>query len=95
MIEYKLSETDIYDFAGWLTTRPGLMRVGNCYESASMAEAVAEYIKAFPERFTKYNWKGLTEFEILDISIECASTHRNDDITYARAVEAKLKEKNT
>lgn len=44
-------ETDLYDFAGWLTTRPGVMAVGSSCEAGPMAEAVGEYIKTFPERF--------------------------------------------
>lgn len=46
-----LGETDIYDFAGWLTARPGMMPVGASSDAAQMAEAVGEYIKAFPQRF--------------------------------------------
>jgi hypothetical protein len=47
-----LHETDIYNFAGWLTTRPGVMPVGATSDAAPMADAVGEYIKTFPERFT-------------------------------------------
>jgi hypothetical protein len=40
-------------------------------------------------------WVGLTEEEIAVICGECAaSAHRADDISYARAIEAKLREKN-
>jgi hypothetical protein len=46
-----LYETDIYDFAGWLTIRPGVMPVGSTSEAGPMAEAVGEYIKTYPERF--------------------------------------------
>lgn len=46
-----VGETDIYDFAGWLTTRPGVLSVGSSLEAGPMAEAVGEYIKAFPQRF--------------------------------------------
>lgn len=46
-----IHETDLYDFAGWLTTRPGVMTVGSSCEAGPMAEAVGEYIKTFPERF--------------------------------------------
>ena len=49
---YRLAETDIYDFAGWLTTREGVMKVGASSEACSMAEAVGEYIDTFPERFS-------------------------------------------
>lgn len=46
-----INETDLYDFAGWLTTRTGVMAVGSSCEAGPMAEAVGEYIKTFPERF--------------------------------------------
>ena len=41
-------------------------------------------------------WQGLTDDEIALICGECAaSAHKTDDISYARAIEAKLREKNT
>jgi hypothetical protein len=39
-------------------------------------------------------WVTLTEDEIVLISAECAATHQHTDIHFARAIEAKLKEKN-
>ena len=51
-VQYELSPTDIYDFAGWLTTRRGVMKVGSSCEAGPMAEAVGEYLKTFPDRFT-------------------------------------------
>ena len=40
-------------------------------------------------------WVGLTDEEIALVCAECAaSAHRSDDISFARAIEAKLKEKN-
>ena len=39
-------------------------------------------------------WVGLTEDEILSISADCASSHQHTDIHFARAIEAKFKEKN-
>ena len=39
-------------------------------------------------------WQKLTDEEIVLICGECAASHA-DDIRYARAIEAKLKEKNT
>ena len=47
----RLHPTDIYDFAGWLTTRPGMMKVGGAFNAAPMADAVGEYLDKFPERF--------------------------------------------
>lgn len=60
-VQYELSPTDIYDFAGWLTTRKGVMKVGSSCEAAPMAEAVDEYLKTFPDRFTaaQRQWVGL------------------------------------
>ena len=51
-MKYKLAETDIYDFAGWLTTREGVMKVGSSSDASLMSEAVGEYIKKFPNRFS-------------------------------------------
>jgi len=38
-------------------------------------------------------WVGLTDDEIVLISAECAASHQHTDIHFARAIEAKLKEK--
>jgi len=40
-------------------------------------------------------WVGLTDEEILSISAECAASHQHMDIHFARAIEAKLRSKNT
>ena len=88
-IIYQLSPTDIYDFAGWLTTRKGLMQVGGAYEAGPMADAVGEYLKTFPERFdtSQREWVGLTDAEIeefdyyardLVMDIEKALKERNN-----------------
>ena len=50
------------------------------------------------ENFTRSpqrTWVGLTEDEILSISADCASSHQHTDIQFAKAIEAKLKAKNT
>jgi hypothetical protein len=39
-------------------------------------------------------WVTLTEDEIVLISADCASTHQHTDIHFAKAIEAKLKDKN-
>jgi len=50
-----------------------------------------ELVSTPPQR----TWVGLTDDEIALICGECAaSAHKTDDISYARAIEAKLKEKN-
>lgn len=51
-VVYRLSPTDIYEFAGWLTTRSEVLTVGASHECYSIAKAVGEYLRAFPERFT-------------------------------------------
>jgi uncharacterized UPF0160 family protein len=68
-------------------------------ESAMRKEAVKDTIRyrdAFPKDYRLQKpWVGLTDEEIVLICGECAaSAHRHDDISYARAIEAKLKEKN-
>jgi hypothetical protein len=40
-------------------------------------------------------WVGLTDEEIVLIVAECAASHQHTDIHFARAIEAKLKAKNT
>lgn len=40
-------------------------------------------------------WVGLTDDEIVLIVAECAASHQHTDIHFARAIETKLKEKNT
>jgi hypothetical protein len=40
-------------------------------------------------------WVGLTDEEIVLIVAECAASHQHTDIHFARAIQAKLKEKNT
>jgi hypothetical protein len=51
---------------------------------------------AFVQHAAPRNWQGLTDDEIALICGECAaSTHQTDDLSYARAIEAKLREKNT
>jgi hypothetical protein len=50
-----------------------------------------ELIYTTPQR----TWVGLTDEEIVLIVAECAASHQHTDIHFARAIEAKLKEKNT
>jgi len=88
-VVYQLSPTDIYDFAGWLTTRKGLMQVGGAYEAGPMAEAVGEYLKTFPERFAtaQREWVGLTEEE--------TSGFTQHEMSVVKYVSKVLQEKNT
>ena len=83
-VAYRLHKTDIYDFAGWLTTRPGLMLVGSGFDAALMAEAVGEYIRTFPERFTApQTRKPLTDETLWEMWVESPS----DVLRFARAIE--------
>ena len=56
---------------------------------ARMQEEIDELRAALEPR----QWQGLTDDEIVLICGECAASHA-DDLCYARAIEAKLKEKN-
>jgi hypothetical protein len=57
----------------------------------SPTELPENYCYILPQR----TWIELTEDEIVLISADCAATHQHTDIHFARAIEAKLKEKNT
>ena len=43
---------------------------------------------------TQRQWVGLTDEEIVLIVAECAASHQHTDIHFAKAIEAKLKQKN-
>ena len=92
-MKYKLAETDIYDFAGWLTTREGVMKVGSSSDASLMSEAVGEYIKKFPNRFSAAQKRnGLTEQQIKYLLSDSACWIGDDcsmpNLTYIiRAVE--------
>jgi predicted DNA-binding transcriptional regulator YafY len=45
-------------------------------------------------KLAQRTWQGLTEDEIVLIVAECAASHQNTDIHFARAIEAKLRSKN-
>jgi Zn-finger protein len=50
----------------------------------------------YPAPSSKREWIKLTDEEIALVCAECAaSAHNWNDISFARAIEAKLKEKNT
>ncbi len=51
--------------------------------------------KCFAESAPQRTWVGLTDDEIVLIVAECAASHQHTDIHFAKAIEAKLKEKNT
>ena len=52
-------------------------------------------VKSIKPLYAKPQFIGLTDDEILSISADCASSHQHMDIQFARAIEAKLKAKNS
>ena len=61
------------------------------WQSGRALKALADIDKVLAQR----TWVGLTDEEIVLISVDCAATHKHTDIHFARAIEDKLKEKNT
>jgi hypothetical protein len=65
-------------------------------EAQKMADLKGTHAEVRPLYVTpQHTWVGLTDDEIVLISADCAATHQHTDIHFARAIEAKLKEKNT
>ena len=52
-------------------------------------------VKSIKPLYAKPQFIGLTDDEILSISADCASSHQHTDIHFARAIEAKLRSKNS
>jgi hypothetical protein len=84
-----IDPTDLYHFAGWLTARNGVMQVGRSCDASPVASATKEYIETYPEYFKNREWISLTEADIYELM------ENEDEFDFARAIEAKLKEKNT
>jgi len=72
----------------WMNQNGVVRKVG--YEWGPNNTLTALY--ATPSQRT---WVGLTDDEIVLIVTECAASHQHTDIHFAKAIEAKLKEKNT
>jgi len=54
------------------------------------------YMKQYTAPQPQREWVGMTDVEIALVCAECAaSAHNWNDISFARAIEAKIKEKNT
>ena len=71
-----------------------LDNISSCEQWANMLRKNIDALdKAIADAELK--WVGLTEDEIVLIIADCAATHQHTDIHFARAIEAKLKEKNT
>ena len=78
-------------------TQPEALRLADELERVAeydhQVQAAAELRRLYELKHPR-QWQGLTDDEIVLICGECAASHA-DDIRYARAIEAKLKEKNT
>ena len=72
----------------------------------ALAQPEQEPVMEYPDYVAGIGWRnvqpptqrpliGLTDDEIVLISADCAATHQHTDIHFARAIEAKFKEKNT
>ena len=71
-----------------------LDNISSCEQWANMLRKNIDALdKAIADAELK--WVGLTEDEIVLIIADCAASHQHTDIHFARAIEAKLKEKNT
>jgi hypothetical protein len=61
-----------------------------------LADTLQEEITIIQEAVKhSQRWVGLTDDEIALIVGECAASHRHDDVSFAKEIEVKLKEKNT
>ena len=61
-----------------------------------LADTIAEETEIIKEAIKhSRQWVGLTDDEIALIVGECAASHRHDDVSFARAIEDKLRDKNT
>jgi len=88
-VAFKQFLFDVHTAAGLVTHGKQCKALGE-----RLGEGVMRYMETPPA--AQRQWVGLTDEEIVLICGECAaSAHRHDDISYARAIEAKLKEKNT
>lgn len=68
---------------------------GTCTINDDSVELSNKAISAIEEALAQRTWVGLTDDEIVLIVAECAASHQHTDIHFAKAIEAKLKEKNT
>ena len=70
-----------------------LDNISSCEQWANMLRKNIDALdKAIADAELK--WVGLTEDEIVLIIADCAASHQHTDIHFARAIEAKLKDKN-
>ena len=98
----------LFDFMGWLTSRKERLVLSSSAEASPAVEAIQEFAKmrglsladadvqnwqqALASQQPR-EWVGLTEAEAVQVAIDCGCL----DVAwlvFARAIEAKLKEKN-
>jgi hypothetical protein len=93
-IEFKTTSNTLMD--GWVMriTADRRIEVNEDVEVTEAAKKVLEAMQLMLDN-QKRTWVGLTDEEIVLIVAECAASHQHTDIHFARAIEAKLKEKNT
>lgn len=48
-----MTETELYDFMGWLTTRKKRLLLSAADDATPAADAVGEYIHTFPDRLAR------------------------------------------
>ena len=93
-IEFKTTSNTLMD--GWVMRITADRRI-EVNEDVNVTEAAKKVLEAMQWMLDKQKrtWVGLTDEEIVLIVAECAASHQHTDIHFARAIEAKLKEKNT
>jgi hypothetical protein len=81
---------------GWVMkiTADRRIEVAEGVEVTEVAKKVLETMQLMIDG-QKRTWVGLTDEEIVLIVAECAASHQHTDIHFAKAIEAKLKDKNT
>ena len=95
-----VSATD-YEYQQWAVEAITAIK-----EALAQPEQEQEPVMEYPDYVAGIGWRnvqpptqrpliGLTDDEIVLIVADCASSHQHTDIHFARAIEAKIKEKNT
>ena len=92
-IEFQTTSNTLMD--GWVMRITADRRI-EVNEDVDVNEAAKKVLEAMQLMLDnqKRTWVGLTDDEIVLIVAECAASHQHTDIHFARAIEAKLKEKN-
>jgi hypothetical protein len=93
-IEFQTTNNTLMD--GWVMriTADRRIEVNEDVDVNESAKKVLEAMQLMLDK-QKRTWVGLTDDEIVLIVAECAASHQHTDIHFAKAIEAKLKEKNT